>query len=154
MQREVLQEPLIRQLTGIGTGGDLDSTMAETEDTPDSFAAMVAAEVVIYLQAMLLPDADAFSMASSVELRVPFVDGKVFAASLALAAGSTRHPGKAVIGELLNDPYLKALEARRKRGFSVPMRQWMTGPLAPVLRGVEGPAPPCGRCWTGWRQSA
>lgn len=142
LQREVLQEPLIRQLTGIGTGGDLDSTMAETEDTPDSFAAMVAAEVVIYLQAMLLPDADAFSMASSVELRVPFVDGKVFAASLALAAGSTRHPGKAVIGELLNDPYLKALAARRKRGFSVPMRQWMTGPLAPVLRAVEDPDAP------------
>ena len=48
----------------------------------DSFAAMAAAEVAIYLQAMLLPDADTFSMASSVELRVPFVDGHVFAAAL------------------------------------------------------------------------
>ena len=60
--------------------------MARSRKDPTSFGAMVAAEVAIYLQATLLPDADAFSMASSVELRVPFVDSHVFAASLALAA--------------------------------------------------------------------
>jgi asparagine synthase (glutamine-hydrolysing) len=103
---------------------------------------MVAAEVAIYLQSILLPGADAFSMAWSVELRVPFVEGHVFAASLALAGGTPRHPGKAIIGNSLNDPYLKALAARPKRGFSVPMRRWMTGPLAPILRATEDPDAP------------
>jgi asparagine synthase (glutamine-hydrolysing) len=141
LQREVLQATLISQLTGIGTAGGaaLDATEVGAS-TP--FAAMVAAEVAIYLQAMLLPDADAFSMASSVELRVPFVDGQVFASSLALAARTGRHPGKVVMGDVLNDPYLKALAMRPKRGFSVPMRQWMTGPLAPVLKSAEDPDAP------------
>jgi asparagine synthase (glutamine-hydrolysing) len=141
LQREVLQATLISQLTGIATGDDVAIALPGT-DAATPFAAMVAAEVAVYLQAMLLPDADAFSMASSVELRVPFVDTQVFASSLALAAGTAKHPGKAVIGDLLNDAYLEALAARRKRGFSVPMRQWMTGPLAPVLGAAEDPDAP------------
>jgi asparagine synthase (glutamine-hydrolysing) len=100
---------------------------------------MVAAEVAIYLQAMLLPDADAFSMASSVELRVPFVDSHVFSAALRLAASKGTRPGKEAMGMALNDPYLSGLAAQPKRGFSVPMRRWMTGPLATVLSAADQP---------------
>ena len=107
---------------------------------PTSFGSMVAAEVAIYLQAMLLPDADAFSMASSVELRVPFVDSHVFAAALALARDSVHRPGKAVIADLLGDAYLGDLVARPKLGFGMPMRKWMSGPLAPVLKATEDPS--------------
>jgi asparagine synthase (glutamine-hydrolysing) len=139
LQREVLQATMVSELTGIAVSGEKGSATVRTGEAPTSFAAMVAAEVAIYLQAMLLPDADTFSMASSVEMRVPFVDGRVFAASLALAGGTARRPGKAVIGELLNDPYLLALVSRPKRGFALPMRRWMTGPLAPVLTAAEDP---------------
>jgi asparagine synthase (glutamine-hydrolysing) len=142
LQREVLQETLVSELTGISTIRDAASTIASVREDPNSFGAMVAAEVAIYLQATLLPDADVFSMASSVELRVPFVDSHVFAASLALAGDSTRPPGKGVIGALLNDPYLEGLAARSKRGFSVPMRRWMAGVLASVLKGAEEPDAP------------
>jgi asparagine synthase (glutamine-hydrolysing) len=103
---------------------------------------MAAAEVAIYLQAMLLPDADTFSMASSVELRVPFVDGHVFSAALESAHGRIRAPGKAAIGVALNDPYLKALAIRPKRGFSLPMGPWLTGPLAPLVMAASEPTAP------------
>lgn len=142
LQREVLEVTLVSELTGISTRNEEGSAISTTGEAPTSFAAMVAAEVAIYLQAMLLPDADSFSMASSVELRVPFVDSSVFAASLALAHEVGRRPGKAVIGGLLNDSYLKGLAARRKRGFTVPMRRWMAGPLAPMLRAAEDPDAP------------
>ena len=142
LQREVLQSTLVGELTGTEPSDDADSFISAAGDAPASFGAMVAAEVAIYLQATLLPDADAFSMASSVELRVPFVDVYVFAASLALARGGTKRPGKASIGALLNDAYLERLAGHRKRGFSVPMWQWMTGPLAPVLRAIEKPDAP------------
>lgn len=142
LQREVLQATLVAELTGTEPDDDAQSLISVAGDGPASFAAMVAAEVAIYLQATLLPDADAFSMASSVELRVPFVDIYVFAASLALARGGAKRPGKAAIGALLNDAYLENLAGHRKRGFSVPMWRWMTGPLAPVLRAVENPDAP------------
>jgi asparagine synthase (glutamine-hydrolysing) len=141
LQREVLRAPLVSDLTGL-VSGVADPPMVRAGDRPWSFGAMAAAEVAIYLQATLLPDADTFSMASSVELRVPFVDSQVFAASLALADGTARRPGKAAIGAALGDSYLEGLAARPKRGFSVPMRQWMTGPLAAVLRAAEEPQAP------------
>lgn len=142
LQREVLPAALVRGLTGISDSSDGSSAFVGFGEVAASFRAMAAAEVAIYLQAMLLPDADAFSMASSVELRVPFVDSHVFAASLALAGDSTKRPGKGVIGALLCDPYLKALAARRKRGFSIPMGRWMAGVLAPVLEAAEEPDAP------------
>jgi asparagine synthase (glutamine-hydrolysing) len=103
---------------------------------------MAATEVLIYLQAMLLPDADTFSMASSVELRVPFVDGPVFSAALEIAQGRNRPPGKVVIGTALDDPYLKALAMRPKLGFSLPMGPWLTGPLAPLVAAASEPSAP------------
>jgi asparagine synthase (glutamine-hydrolysing) len=106
------------------------------------FSAMVAAEVALYLQPMLLPDTDSFSMASSVELRVPFVDRNVFSASLAVAGKTGTRTGKHAFGATLNDTYLKRLADRPKRGFNVPMRQWMSGPLAGVLRAADEPEAP------------
>lgn len=138
LQREVLPARLVADLTGIHID-ELAETSAEQALTaqvarsPDSFSAMAAAEVAIYLQAMLLPDADAFSMASSVELRVPLVDSCVFSAFGGLAPGRSTSPGKGALGAALADPYLQEIAARPKRGFSLPMGQWMTGQLAPVL---------------------
>ena len=142
LQREVLPGPLVADLTGTGYPEAVVPARQASARRSQSFSSMVAAEVAIYLQAMLLADADAFSMASSVELRVPFVDRHVVLASLALAAGGRTRPGKAAIGVALDDPYLKELAEGPKRGFSVPMQSWMTGPLAPVLKAADDPDAP------------
>jgi asparagine synthase (glutamine-hydrolysing) len=134
--------PLVSELTGVAGGPRDDGAHIPkclAGHPPDSFAAMAAAEVAVYLQAMLLPDADAFSMVSSVELRVPFVDSHVFSATLESARDRNRAPGKATIGASLNDPYLKALAGQPKRGFSVPMARWLAGPLAPLLAAADEP---------------
>jgi asparagine synthase (glutamine-hydrolysing) len=137
LRREILPRRLVADLTGIANWRTAADLAPGTTRAPRSFSSLAAAEVAIYLQATLLPDADAFSMASSVELRVPFVDTHVFAASLRLADGKATHPGKAAIGAVLDDPYLEKLAGRPKRGFSVPMQSWLTGPLAPVVRATE-----------------
>jgi asparagine synthase (glutamine-hydrolysing) len=142
LQREVLPKVTVGALTGLSIDEDMNSVIDGAWHSPMSFGALAASEVAIYLQATLLPDADAFSMASSVELRVPFVDTHVFSASLALAADSVRTPGKASIGASLYDPYLERLAIRRKSGFGLPMRQWMDGVLAPVVRSAEEPDAP------------
>lgn len=139
LQREVIPARVVNDMTGS------DPLLAAQPPPPvgksfgQQFMAMVGAETALYLQAMLLPDADAFSMTSSVELRVPFVDSHVFWASLRLAAATGKPPGKAAIGAALDDPYLQDLAARPKRGFSVPMRQWMSGPLRAVLEAANDP---------------
>jgi asparagine synthase (glutamine-hydrolysing) len=137
LQRELFPASLVSDLTGVRS-----NRMAGPADTagcsPGSFAAMAATEVEIYLQAMLLPDADTFSMASSVELRVPFVDGHVFFA----AHGRNRAPGKAAIGAALDDPYLEGLAGRPKRGFSLPMERWLASTLAPLVTAASEPSAP------------
>jgi asparagine synthase (glutamine-hydrolysing) len=138
LQREVLPAPLVTELTGVNSHL-IGAPYSATALSPGEFSTMVAAEVAIYLQAMLLPDADAFSMACSVELRVPFVDRHVFSASLRIANGKSTPPGKSAAGVALHDSYLCWLATQTKRGFSLPMRHWMTGPLAPVLRAADEP---------------
>jgi len=140
LQREVLPWPLVADLTGIRSRRSADDgSSLRAVSCPGPFNTMVAAEVAIYLQAMLLPDADAFSMASSVELRVPFVDTHIFSAALSLAADKGDRPGKEAMGTALDDRYLRGLAAQTKRGFSLPMRRWMTGRLAPVLSAANKP---------------
>jgi asparagine synthase (glutamine-hydrolysing) len=145
LHRELFPEPLVSDLTGVDTNrmtGRLDSLGWQTGCSPSSFAVMAAADVAIYLQAMLLPDADTFSMASSVELRVPFVDPYVFSAAFEIACGRSKVPGKAVIGAALSDPYLESLAARPKQGFSLPMGIWLSGPLAPLVAAATEPSAP------------
>ena len=144
LQREVFPSSLVADLTGVGA-----SQMTEGWDTswpiegrPDSFAAIASTEAAIYLQAMLLPDVDTFSMASSVEVRVPFVDGPVISAALMAAQRNNRAPGKAAIGAALSDSYLETLAARPKRGFSLPMGPWLSGPLAPLVASASEPQAP------------
>jgi asparagine synthase (glutamine-hydrolysing) len=139
LHREVLPASLVDDLTGIYRRPIFDGSSLGDIGALGPFGTMVAAEVAFYLETTLLPDADGFSMASSVELRVPFVDSLVFSASLQLAARKRIPPGKTAIGMALDDPYLRGLAAHPKRGFSVPMRHWMTGPLVPVLNAADDP---------------
>jgi asparagine synthase (glutamine-hydrolysing) len=144
LQREILPPRLVSDLTGVSCPMPLplvDATVPVALQS-DPFCTMVLAEIAVYLQTMLLPDADGFSMASSVELRVPFVDRRVFSAALGLAARTGTRTGKCALGTALDDPYLKKLASRPKRGFSVPMKRWMSGPLAPVLRAAHEPDAP------------
>ncbi len=145
LQRELFPRALVSALTGVDGNqvtAAADSACWPAGCSPSSFAATAAADVAIYLQAMLLPDADTFSMASSVELRVPFVDPDVFSAASAIACGRNRAPGKAVIGAALSDPYLEGLAARPKHGFSLPMGLWLAGPLAPLVTTAMEPSAP------------
>lgn len=139
LQREVFPEPLVAELAGASCRHPSDTPQLQVAPQPGQFSTMVVAEVALYLQATLLPDADAFSMVSSVELRVPFVDCQVFSASLGLAIGAQK-PGKRAIGEALHDSYLNSLAGRAKQGFSLPMQRLMSGPLGPVMKAADDPA--------------
>ena len=87
-------------------------------------------ELANYLRNTLLCDADAMSMAHSLEVRVPLLDH-------VLLEGVLRIPGAAKLSSRVNKPLLvKAADAlpssivhRPKMGFLLPLEEWLRGPF-------------------------
>ena len=90
-----------------------------------------------YMRSMLLRDADANSMAHSVELRVPFLDHVLVGRALASnAAAGTRHKQR-LLGAF-EHLLVEGLATRPKQGFVLPMDEWMRGALAShVAQGLQ-----------------
>ncbi|HXJ36095.1 MAG TPA: asparagine synthase (glutamine-hydrolyzing) [Candidatus Eisenbacteria bacterium] len=91
-------------------------------------------ELVFYLRNQLLHDADVFSSASSVELRVPFLDVDVLRQAWTLPAAW--HLGRVGRRKRMLRAVLRRLEpahpvGRAKMGFAFPWDAWLRGPLAP-----------------------
>jgi asparagine synthase (glutamine-hydrolysing) len=91
------------------------------------------AELFGYCEPMLLRDSDVFSMASSLELRVPFLDHRLV--ELALRMPPRCHgPAKALLRQACLDLFPAGYLNRPKQGFTLPMRPWMLGPLRPLCQ--------------------
>ncbi|MDQ6656140.1 MAG: asparagine synthase (glutamine-hydrolyzing) [Verrucomicrobiota bacterium] len=101
-------------------------------DLPDEYATVSWAELTGYMRRMLLRDSDQMSMAVSLELRVPFLDHELVEYVLGLpAAQKQRGTGvKWLLVEACRDLLPASVYDRPKRGFVLPMRSWMQGPLA------------------------
>jgi asparagine synthase (glutamine-hydrolysing) len=84
-------------------------------------------EMKRYLHDQLLRDTDVFSMAHSIEARVPYLDHMLVerlwhtAPELKLGQGVN----KPLLVRAVNDPSVLAAGARAKRGFTFPMARWM-----------------------------
>jgi len=113
--------------------GIRESAVAETAAevaggcVPDGVNGFNYLEFKRYLHDQLLRDADVFSMAHSIELRVPLLDHKVveYAARLAPAWKLRGAIHKPVLVGAVDDPLLREAAGRPKRGFSFPMDRWM-----------------------------
>ena len=84
-------------------------------------------EMTGYMRNTLLRDSDVFSMANSLELRVPFVDREVAWAAMAIPDDRKLQRGisKPVIVETMRDILPPSLLDRRKQGFTLPFERWM-----------------------------
>jgi asparagine synthase (glutamine-hydrolysing) len=102
---------------------------------PDDFARISWAELTGYMRRMLLRDADQMSMAVSLEMRVPFLDHELVEYVLGLpAAVKKRYRGvKGLLVEACCDLLPPSVYERPKAGFVLPMKHWMSGPLAPFV---------------------
>jgi asparagine synthase (glutamine-hydrolysing) len=97
-------------------------------------------ELTGYMRNTLLRDSDVFSMASGLELRVPFVDSEVAAASLRVhdALKIERGYGKAILIEAFSDMLPASVWNRPKQGFTLPFENWLRGPLASEIARALG----------------
>lgn len=84
---------------------------------------VAALEMSCYMRNQLLRDSDVMSMAHGLELRVPFVDRKLFEAIAAIPPQHRYLPSKQLLS--LAVPRLPAqVTQASKRGFSFPMERW------------------------------
>jgi asparagine synthase (glutamine-hydrolysing) len=84
-------------------------------------------ELKRYLHDQLLRDTDVFSMAHSIEARVPFLDDPVveYVANLRQAEKMANGVNKPLLVGAVDDPLLLKAAAAKKMGFSFPMDVWM-----------------------------
>lgn len=101
-----------------------------SEDDP--VAAISRYESEFYMKSMLLRDTDATSMAHSLEIRVPFLDRRVMDLAFSIP-GRVRLPGTRADKHILRTAFGRFLRpellGQEKRGFTLPIRRWMTTSL-------------------------
>jgi asparagine synthase (glutamine-hydrolysing) len=79
-----------------------------------------------YLHDQLLRDTDVFSMAHSIEVRVPYLDHVLVAQASGLSRLSVGNSGnKPLLTEAAGEPAVFEAARRSKRGFSFPFGKWM-----------------------------
>lgn len=93
------------------------------------------ADVLNYLPSDILKKVDRAAMWHSLETRVPFLDHKIFEfawslpVEMKLGSYHGRFVGKRVLRHLLERYVPRHLFERPKKGFGVPLDEWLRGPL-------------------------
>ena len=97
----------------------------------DDFHQIAYLELSFYMRNQLLRDADIFSSAVAVEMRVPYLDLEVVQAAWQVApADQIAHGrGKAILRRLLEQLVPGVSHRRPKSGFTFPWDAWLRGPL-------------------------
>lgn len=112
-------------LAGVLEGARFDEKLAE----------MLYLDFRTYLEDNLLVKIDRASMACSLELRTPFLDNRLveFAASLPTELKVRHFRLKYILKKAVEKWLPHKIVYRQKRGFSVPVRQWMRRELRPLV---------------------
>ena len=84
----------------------------------------------------LLRKQDRMSMATSIESRVPFLDHRIveFSSSVPQSLKLNRFAGKEIVKLAMSDRLPKSIRDRKKTGFPVPLRNWLTEIFGQTLK--------------------
>lgn len=108
----------------------------------DSVEWMLLMDTLHYMVDDVLVKVDRASMASSLEVRVPFLDPEVFHTAWRIPADIKLRDGqgKWVLRQLLYRHVPRELIERPKMGFAIPLDAWLRGPLREWAEDLLSPA--------------
>lgn len=124
--------PVTGQLV-LGRSGDAGGSDALAPIRADGLKQMMYLDTCTYLPDDILVKVDRAAMAVSLETRVPLLDAEVAQAAWRIPSSVLMHDGRGkwVLRELLCKYVPAALVERPKRGFAVPIADWLRGELRP-----------------------
>lgn len=93
-------------------------------------------EMSYYLRNQLLRDSDVFSMAHSIELRVPFVDNILFEKIIPIPDEYKikNNISKFLLKEILKDKVSEKILYQKKQGFVVPIELWLKNEAKEIVK--------------------
>jgi asparagine synthase (glutamine-hydrolysing) len=110
-------------------------------DSGDIVEQMQSLDTRLYLAEDILTKVDRASMAVSLEVRAPFLDHRVaeFAASLPANYKLRGRTTKYILKRAIKDSLPPFVIRRGKKGFGVPVAEWLKGKLRPLSRDLLSP---------------
>jgi len=132
--------------TSVVIGGREPTSLASQNsswaDIPDFTRQMLYLDALTYLPDDILTKVDRATMAVGLEARVPLLDHRVvaFAWSLPTHLKIRAGVGKHILRQALYRRVPQTIFERPKRGFEVPLHQWLRGPLRDWAEDLLAPA--------------
>ncbi|HET9479086.1 MAG TPA: asparagine synthase (glutamine-hydrolyzing) [Pyrinomonadaceae bacterium] len=115
--------------------------IADECNNDDLVTQMQSVDTRLYLAEDILTKVDRASMAVSLEVRAPFLDPRVaeFAASLPCNYKLRRMQTKYILKKAVQDMLPSFVTRRGKKGFGVPVAEWLKVKLRPLARDLLSP---------------
>jgi len=128
----------IRMLESLGFGDGTPDISAPPAGL-DTMGLISWAEIQSYMIPMLLRDSDQMSMAVGLEIRVPFLDHCLVEEVISMPQKYKKGNGvKPLLVEAFKEILPTEVYNRPKQGFTLPMSDWIRGPLAELTNeGVQ-----------------
>lgn len=138
------QEHLLLPEILAATDGDIyraPREMLALCDAAEEIEQMQFLDMNFYMAEDILTKVDRASMAVSLETRAPFLDPRVaeFAAGLPLVYKLKGKNGKYILKKAVEDLLPKAILDRPKKGFGIPVAEWLKGRLNPLMHDLLAP---------------
>jgi asparagine synthase (glutamine-hydrolysing) len=107
----------------------------------DPLAQQQYVDIKTYLADNILTKVDRMSMAASLEARTPLLDHRIveFAVNLPPHLKLHRGQSKIILRQAMHGRLPQQILTRPKEGFSIPLKQWLQGPLRPLMTDLLAP---------------
>ncbi len=115
--------------------------LVDASDAKNVIEQMQYADINYYLAEDILTKVDRAAMAVSLETRAPFLDPRVgqFAASIPIEYKLKGKSGKHILKEAMKDLLPHDILHRPKKGFGIPIAEWLKGRLNPLMHDMLSP---------------